>query len=102
MPLVCRPCFGPLQEEMAILLTGGGEMRSPEALKPRETHRTPNWPGAELSMETIRAYLADLSGRGRRKGTVMSHIARLREKMHEPSRKPKFIKTVWGVGYTIE
>ena len=45
-------------------------MRSPEALKPRETHRTPDWPGAELSMETIRAYLADLSGRGRRKGTV--------------------------------
>ena len=34
--------------------------------------------------------------------TVMSHIARLREKMHEPSRKPKFIKTVWVVGYTIE
>ena len=34
--------------------------------------------------------------------TVMTHIARLREKMHEPSRKPKFIKTVWGVGYTIE
>ena len=34
--------------------------------------------------------------------TVMSHIARLREKMHEPRRKPKFIKTVWGVGYTIE
>ena len=34
--------------------------------------------------------------------TVMSHIARLREKMHENSRKPKFIKTVWGVGYTIE
>ena len=34
--------------------------------------------------------------------TVMIHIARLREKMHEPSRKPKFIKTVWGVGYTIE
>ena len=34
--------------------------------------------------------------------TVMSHIARLREKMREPSRKPRFIKTVWGVGYTIE
>ncbi len=34
--------------------------------------------------------------------TVMSHIARLREKLREPSRKPKFIKTVWGVGYTIE
>lgn len=34
--------------------------------------------------------------------TVMAHIGRLREKMHEPSRNPKFIKTVWGVGYQIE
>ncbi len=34
--------------------------------------------------------------------TVMAHIARLREKMQEPARKPKFIKTIWGVGYTIE
>ncbi|MBQ3514047.1 MAG: VanR-ABDEGLN family response regulator transcription factor [Lachnospiraceae bacterium] len=34
--------------------------------------------------------------------TVMAHIARIREKMQEPARKPKFIKTVWGVGYTID
>lgn len=34
--------------------------------------------------------------------TVMAHIGRLREKLHEPAKKPKFIKTVWGVGYTIE
>lgn len=34
--------------------------------------------------------------------TVMAHIGRLREKLKEPTRKPKFIKTVWGVGYTIE
>lgn len=34
--------------------------------------------------------------------TVMAHIARLREKLKEPARKPKIIKTVWGVGYTIE
>lgn len=34
--------------------------------------------------------------------TVMAHIARLREKMHEPARRPKYVKTVWGVGYTIE
>lgn len=34
--------------------------------------------------------------------TVMAHIARLREKMKEPSRNPKIIKTVWGVGYQIE
>ena len=34
--------------------------------------------------------------------TVMAHIGRLREKMHEPVKKPRFIKTVWGVGYEIE
>jgi two-component system response regulator VanR len=34
--------------------------------------------------------------------TVMAHIARIREKMDEPPRKPNFIKTVWGVGYQIE
>lgn len=34
--------------------------------------------------------------------TVMAHIGRLREKMQENARHPKFIKTVWGVGYTIE
>lgn len=34
--------------------------------------------------------------------TVMVHIGRLREKMHEPPRKPRFVKTVWGVGYEIE
>ena len=34
--------------------------------------------------------------------TVMAHIGRLREKMNEAAKKPKFIKTVWGVGYEIE
>lgn len=34
--------------------------------------------------------------------TVMAHIGRLREKLGEPAKKPKFIRTVWGVGYTIE
>ena len=34
--------------------------------------------------------------------TVMVHIRRIREKMKEPHRNPKFIKTVWGVGYKID
>lgn len=34
--------------------------------------------------------------------TVMAHIGRLREKMNESAKKPKFIVNVWGVGYTIE
>lgn len=37
-----------------------------------------------------------------RNNTVMVHIRRLREKMGEPGRNPRFIKTVWGVGYKID
>ncbi|MBE6798841.1 MAG: response regulator transcription factor [Ruminococcaceae bacterium] len=34
--------------------------------------------------------------------TVMVHIRRIREKLGDRPREPKFIKTVWGVGYKIE
>ena len=34
--------------------------------------------------------------------TVMVHIRHLREKMNDSSEHPKYIKTVWGVGYKIE
>ncbi|WP_195262820.1 MULTISPECIES: response regulator transcription factor [unclassified Clostridium] len=34
--------------------------------------------------------------------TVMVHIRKVREKIEEDPRKPKFIKTVWGVGYKID
>ena len=34
--------------------------------------------------------------------TVMVHIRRIREKLNDDIRNPKFIKTVWGVGYKIE
>ena len=35
-------------------------------------------------------------------GTVMPHIARLRKKLREPRRSPKYVKTIWGVGYTVD
>lgn len=34
--------------------------------------------------------------------TVMVHIRKIREKIEQDPRKPRFIKTVWGVGYKIE
>lgn len=34
--------------------------------------------------------------------TVMVHIRHLREKMQDSAEHPKYIKTVWGVGYKIE
>ncbi|RJS50266.1 response regulator transcription factor [Bacillus sp. PK3_68] len=34
--------------------------------------------------------------------TIMVHIRKIREKVEENPRKPRYIKTVWGVGYKIE
>lgn len=34
--------------------------------------------------------------------TVMVHIRHLREKLGDSAEKPRYIKTVWGVGYKIE
>lgn len=34
--------------------------------------------------------------------TVMVHIRKVREKIEEDPRKPRYIKTVWGVGYKID
>ncbi len=34
--------------------------------------------------------------------TVMVHVRHLREKMHDSAEHPKYIKTVWGIGYKIE
>ena len=34
--------------------------------------------------------------------TIMVHIRHLREKMRDSGRNPKYIKTVYGVGYKIE
>lgn len=34
--------------------------------------------------------------------TIMVHIRNLREKMNDSAENPKYIKTVWGVGYKIE
>lgn len=35
-------------------------------------------------------------------GTLTVHIRHLREKLEEIPNEPKYIKTVWGVGYVIE
>lgn len=34
--------------------------------------------------------------------TITVHIRHLREKMHDTTENPRYIKTVWGVGYKIE
>jgi two-component system response regulator VanR len=34
--------------------------------------------------------------------TIAVHILHLREKMNDTAENPKYIKTVWGVGYKIE
>lgn len=37
-----------------------------------------------------------------RNNTVMVHIRRIREKLESAPDRPRLLKTVWGVGYTVE
>ncbi|MDR0839681.1 MAG: response regulator transcription factor, partial [Oscillospiraceae bacterium] len=39
---------------------------------------------------------------GKGNNTITVHIRHLREKMNDSAESPKYIKTVWGVGYKIE
>jgi DNA-binding response OmpR family regulator len=32
-------------------------------------------------------------------GTVTVHVRRLREKIEDDASRPRFLQTVWGVGY---
>ena len=36
------------------------------------------------------------------RNTVMVQIRHIREKLNDIGEKPKFIKTIWGVGYIVE
>lgn len=59
-------------------------------------------PGKVISAEALfervwgEKYLSNSSN------TVMVHIRHLREKLGESPERPRYIKTVWGVGYKIE
>ncbi|WP_059048852.1 response regulator transcription factor [Paenibacillus senegalimassiliensis] len=67
-----------------------------ELLKLLALHR-----GVVLGMETIyeevwkEPYMQS-------KNTVMVHIRRLREKLEQDPQHPRYIKTVWGIGYKLE
>ncbi|CAI6051744.1 response regulator transcription factor [Cohnella sp. JJ-181] len=36
------------------------------------------------------------------KNTVMVHIRKLREKIERDPQRPRYIKTIWGIGYKLE
>ena len=38
----------------------------------------------------------------KRNNTITVHIRHLREKLHDSAERPKYIKTVWGVGYRFD
>ncbi len=60
------------------------------------SHPTRVFPRSQL-IEAIWGYEFDGDG-----NTINVHIRRLREKMERDSAAPKWIKTVWGIGYKFE
>ncbi len=60
------------------------------------SHPTRVFPRSQL-IEAIWGYEFDGDG-----NTINVHIRRLREKIEKDSAEPKWIKTVWGIGYKFE
>ncbi|WP_273851471.1 response regulator transcription factor [Guptibacillus spartinae] len=60
------------------------------------SHPTRVFPRSQL-IEAIWGYEFDGDG-----NTINVHIRRLREKIEKDSATPKWIKTVWGIGYKFE
>ncbi len=59
-------------------------------------------PGKVIPAETIFERVWGEKYLNNANNTVMVHIRHLREKLHDSSERPKYIRTVWGVGYKIE
>jgi two-component system, OmpR family, response regulator VanR len=57
--------------------------------------------GMVFSMEKIYEQVWNVPFMGS-ENTVMVHIRKLREKIEENPKEPRYIKTVWGVGYKLE
>ena len=58
--------------------------------------------GKVVKMEDLFKYVWEDKYLEKDNNTIMVHIRHLREKMHDVGKSPKYIKTIWGVGYKIE
>ena len=59
-------------------------------------------PGKVISAEVIFEHVWGEKYLNNANNTVMVHIRHLREKLHDSPERPKYIRTVWGVGYKVE
>ena len=59
-------------------------------------------PGRVFSAEEIYERVWDESADFSVENTVMVHIRRIREKIEIDTKKPKYLKVVWGIGYKME
>jgi two-component system response regulator VanR len=59
-------------------------------------------PGKVISAEEIFERVWGEKYLNNANNTVMVHIRHLREKLHDSPERPKYIRTVWGVGYKLE
>ena len=58
--------------------------------------------GSAVSSESLFHQIWKDEDYSKSSNTITVHIRHLREKMNDVSENPRFIKTIWGVGYKIE
>lgn len=59
-------------------------------------------PGEVVSGEELFHFLWKDEYYSKSNNTITVHIRNIREKLNDTAEKPRYIKTVWGVGYKIE
>jgi two-component system response regulator VanR len=58
--------------------------------------------GAAVSSEQLFREIWSSEYYNKNNNTIAAHIRHLREKIGDTADNPKYIKTVWGIGYKID
>jgi two-component system phosphate regulon response regulator OmpR len=90
-PFVFDPATRQLFRDQAVIKLTGGEVNLLEALV--------NNPGKALSRDRLLALARDDDSGERNDRAIDIAVLRLRRSIEEDPRQPRWIQTVWGVGY---
>ena len=86
-----------LDKKQRIVIVEGGEVR----LTATE-YKILELPGQVFSAEQIYENVWQESADYTVENTVMVHIRHIREKIEIDTKKPRYVKVVWGIGYKME
>ncbi len=90
-----------LDKKQRIIIVDGGEVRL-TATEYKILELLMEHPGQVFSAEQIYENVWQENANYTVENTVMVHIRHIREKIEIDTKKPRYVKVVWGIGYKME